>query len=106
MLHFGEDGAGSGAPASAIVVYTVGNPLIARGIVRANARAAYSIPPRLLVLETAGGRGARVHYHLPSSVMGVGEGVPGLDAQLFALDAKVARLVEKITEGRTAAAVL
>ncbi len=34
--------------------------------------------------------------------MGVGEGIPGLDEQLLALDAKVARLVEKITEGRTA----
>ncbi|KJA30009.1 hypothetical protein HYPSUDRAFT_73490 [Hypholoma sublateritium FD-334 SS-4] len=101
VLRFGVDSSGGG-----ILVYTIGNPLIARGIIRANARAAYSIPPRLLVLEVNGGAGARVHYHLPSSVMGGGEGVPGLDAQLLALDEKVARLVGRITERRPAGAAL
>lgn len=79
VLRFGTDNS-----VGRIIVYTIGNPLIARGIVGANPRAAYSIPPRLLVLETE--CGARARTVLPPAV---GEGAPGFDEQLLVLDANL-----------------
>lgn len=82
-----------------IVVYTIGNPLFAQPIMRYNPLAAYSIPPRLLIIEKPDGTGTTVSYHLPSSVMGmpVGENEPNLQMELKALDEKVEKLVQRIT---------
>lgn len=80
-----------------IVVYTFGNPLVAQAILKFNPLAAYSIPPRLLILEKHDG--AMVSYHLPSTVMGVpdGENHPTLQAELESLDHSVERLAVRIT---------
>lgn len=82
-----------------VVVYTVGNPLFAQSIMKYNLFAAYSIPPRLLVIDKPDGTGTTVSYHLPSSVMGmpVGENDPTLQIELEALDEKVEKLVQRIT---------
>lgn len=97
MLRFSSTGDATAQPA--VVVYTIGNPLIAQAILRHNPLAAYSIPPRLLVLEKPHGAGSVVYYHLPSSLMGIREGrsPPGLEKELQLLDAKVERLVTIIT---------
>ena len=89
-----------GAPkAPAVAAYTIGNPLIAQAILRYNPRAAYSIPPRLLILEKLNGAGTVVQYQLPSSVMSVQEGKnpPELEKELLSLDDKFERLVAIIT---------
>ncbi|KAF8879661.1 hypothetical protein CPB84DRAFT_1751602 [Gymnopilus junonius] len=79
-----------------IVVYTFGNPIFAQAIVKCNPFAAYSIPPRLLIVEKP--EGTSVSYHLPSTVMSIrGKNDPNLQAELEALDQKVERLVVKIT---------
>jgi uncharacterized protein (DUF302 family) len=82
-----------------IVVYTIGNPLFAQPIMIYNPFAAYSIPPRLLIIENPDGTGTTVSYHLPSSVMGmsVGENEPTLQIELEALDEKLEKLVQRIT---------
>ena len=84
-----------------IVVYTVGNPIIAQKILKYNPLAAYSIPPRLLIIEEP--QGTTVSYHLPSTVMGVlhGENHPILQAELELLDGRVERLAAKITAVRS-----
>jgi uncharacterized protein (DUF302 family) len=77
-------------------LYTFGNPLIAQGILGYDIRAALNIPPRLLVTEKEDHSGTKVLYHLPSSVMVVGDNNQMREA-VEALDAKVEKLVEKIT---------
>ncbi|KAJ3572473.1 hypothetical protein NP233_g3069 [Leucocoprinus birnbaumii] len=52
-----------------VVLYTIGNPLIAQTILRHDLRAGLHIPPRLLVQEKADRKGTFVMYQLPSSVM-------------------------------------
>jgi uncharacterized protein (DUF302 family) len=81
------------------VVYTIGNPLIAQKIMKHNAFAAYSIPPRLLILGKPDA-GTTVSYYLPSSVMGQLEGGedPILHARLQDLDNKLETLVKRITK--------
>ncbi|KAF8974278.1 hypothetical protein BDZ97DRAFT_1772800 [Flammula alnicola] len=82
-----------------IIVYTIGNPLIAQEMLKYNPLAAYSIPPRLLIIENPDGIGSSVSYHLPSTVMGLpdGENHPNLQAELEALDERLERLATKIT---------
>jgi len=82
-----------------IIAYTFGNPLVAQAILKYNPLAAYSIPPRLLILEKPDGTGSVVSYHLPSTVMGmpVGDNDPILQAELEALDQRVEKLAAKIT---------
>ncbi|KAF9000220.1 hypothetical protein BDQ17DRAFT_1327798 [Cyathus striatus] len=53
----------------AAVNYMIGNPLIAETILRHDMRAALFIPPRLTVLEKDEGKGTRLIYHLPSSLV-------------------------------------
>ncbi|KAF9452497.1 hypothetical protein P691DRAFT_794919 [Macrolepiota fuliginosa MF-IS2] len=77
----------------ATVLYTIGNPLIAQGILRHDLRAALHIPPRLLILEKVDRTGTNVIYQLPSSVMifpdnesqELREAVEGLDRKFEAL---------------------
>ncbi|KAJ3506047.1 hypothetical protein NLJ89_g7098 [Agrocybe chaxingu] len=81
-----------------VVVYTIGNPLFAQQIMKYNPFAAYSIPPRFLVLEKPDVSGTIVAYHLPSSVMSIpGVNDPALQAEVEALDMRVEQLVEKVT---------
>ncbi|KAJ7047429.1 hypothetical protein C8F04DRAFT_7683 [Mycena alexandri] len=79
-----------------LVVYVVGNPLLAQTVLQHDLRAAYNIPPRLLIIEKADGTGTDVVYHLPSSVMALGDNET-LKAAAEAIDGKFEALVERIT---------
>ncbi|KAJ7744502.1 hypothetical protein DFH07DRAFT_834543 [Mycena maculata] len=79
-----------------VVVYVIGNPLIAQTMFQHDLRGAFNIPPRLLVLEKADGTGTEVRYHLPSSVMVLDDNAK-LRAAAEALDIKLESLVERIT---------
>jgi uncharacterized protein (DUF302 family) len=81
------------------LVYTIGNPLIAKKILKNNVFAAYNIPPRLLISEKHD-VGTTVSYYLPSSVMGQLEGGEDhiLHASLQDLDIKLETLVKRITK--------
>ncbi|KAJ7179935.1 hypothetical protein C8R43DRAFT_382814 [Mycena crocata] len=80
-----------------VVVYVLGNPIIAQTMLQYDLRGAYNIPPRLLVLEKADGTGTDVIYHLPSSVMVLEDDNEELKAAAKVLDSKLESLVEKIT---------
>jgi uncharacterized protein (DUF302 family) len=79
----------------AATMYIFGNPFIAAGIMRYDVRAGLNVPPRLLVMEKEDHSGTRVIYHLPSSILVMGD-----DAEQKAaaedLDKKVENLVTKI----------
>jgi uncharacterized protein (DUF302 family) len=79
-----------------VVVYVLGNPLVAQTMLQHDLHGAYNIPPRLLVLEKADGTGTEVIYHLPSSVIALGDNEK-LRAAAQALDSKLEALVESIT---------
>jgi uncharacterized protein (DUF302 family) len=78
------------------VVYTIGNPLIARTIMQHDIRTGYTVPLRLMVLEKVNGTGTNVIYHLPSSVMGL-TNHPDLKVVLQELDEKLEKLVSSIS---------
>ncbi|KDR74823.1 hypothetical protein GALMADRAFT_70227 [Galerina marginata CBS 339.88] len=86
-----------------MVVYAFGNPFTGVAVLKHNPLAAYSIPPRLLILEKSDGTGTVVSYHLPSTVMGVpaGDNDPSLQAVLEILDKKIEKLAAKITAVET-----
>ncbi|KAJ7578381.1 hypothetical protein C8J56DRAFT_967800 [Mycena floridula] len=79
------------------VVYTIGNPLIAETMMKHDLRAAYNIPPRLLVLENEGEDKTSVIYHLPSSVNALGDNAE-LKAAAMSLDAKLDELLTKVSK--------
>jgi len=79
-----------------VIVYVLGNPLIAQTMLQHDLRGAYNIPPRVLVLEKADGTGTDVVYHLPSSVIALSDNEK-LRAAAEALDSKLEALVESIT---------
>ncbi|OCH84148.1 hypothetical protein OBBRIDRAFT_432331 [Obba rivulosa] len=91
-----------GAPdaASPTTVYTVGNALLAQTLLRHSLAASLHIPPRVLILARADGEGTCVVYDLPSSVIGpglVGSAHEELRAAAEAVDAKLERLIAKVT---------
>ncbi|KAJ7638760.1 hypothetical protein FB45DRAFT_1023525 [Roridomyces roridus] len=77
------------------VVYVIGNPLIAETMLRHDMQAGLNIPPRLMILEKKDGQGTEVVYHLPSSVIALGDDQSLRDAA-EALDRKIEQLVERI----------
>ncbi|KAJ7276338.1 hypothetical protein B0H12DRAFT_1084863 [Mycena haematopus] len=79
-----------------VVVYVLGNPLIAQTFLQHDLRGALNIPPRLLVLEKADGTGTDVVYHLPSSVIAL-DGNEKVRVAAEGLDGKLEALVESIT---------
>ncbi|ESK97627.1 hypothetical protein Moror_17489 [Moniliophthora roreri MCA 2997] len=81
-----------------IAVYTIGNPTIAQGIMKHDRRAAYNIPPRLLVLEKEDRTGTQLIYHLPSSVMVLDDSNTELTANVKALDKKLDQLMVEVTK--------
>ncbi|KAK0468276.1 uncharacterized protein EV420DRAFT_1503605 [Desarmillaria tabescens] len=78
------------------IVYTIGNPVIAETMLRHDLRASLNIPPRLLILEKADRSGTDIVYHLPSSVMALGDNTE-LKAAAQILDDKVEQLLTKVT---------
>jgi uncharacterized protein (DUF302 family) len=75
-------------------LYTLGNPLIARTMLRHAIEVGLNVPIRLIIFETAAGE-VRVGYDLPSSLMSrlansdVMEAASKLDAKLQALAERV-----------------
>lgn len=82
-------------------IYTIGNPLIAQSILKHDLDAGLHIPPRLLVQEKPEGKGTRVMYQLPSSIMVLpGSENTGLKELAEGLDRKFEALMRKITEAK------
>ncbi|KAJ7368245.1 hypothetical protein DFH08DRAFT_830854 [Mycena albidolilacea] len=100
FLYFNEFNHGAWlqlfASSPRVVVYVLGNPLVAQTMLQYDLRGAYNIPPRLLVLEKADGTGTEVIYHLPSSVIALSDNEK-LRVAAQALDSKLEALVESIT---------
>ncbi len=75
-------------------LYTLGNPLIARTMLRHDIGVGLNVPVRLIIFETAAGE-VRVGYDLPSSLMSrlansnVMEAASRLDAKLQALAERI-----------------
>jgi uncharacterized protein (DUF302 family) len=78
------------------VVYTIGNPLIAKDILKHDMSAGLDVPPKLLVQEMDNG-GTRILYDLPSSVMPAG-GPPSAEmkAALESLDSKFELMLNRV----------
>ena len=86
-----------GQEKTGMIAYVFGNPVFAKEIIKHNPLAAYSIPPRFLVIEKPGG--TTVTYHQPSSVMS--EPQKKSDSALMeavtGLDEKLEQLAKRIT---------
>ena len=73
------------------VMYTIGNPLIARTMLKHDIAAGLNVPVRLMIYEDAASRTTRLAYDLPSSLMSglqnekVTAAAQKLDAKLVAL---------------------
>jgi uncharacterized protein (DUF302 family) len=76
-------------------MYTIGNPLIARTMIKYNIGVGLNVPIRIAVHEDPETKKVIVSYNLPSSLMSalgnadVSEAAKGLDAKLIALAEKV-----------------
>ncbi|KAI0078083.1 TT1751-like protein [Panus rudis PR-1116 ss-1] len=76
-------------------VYTMGNPLVAQTMLKHDLTAGLHVPPKLLVQEIEGGKGSRVIYDLPSSVICL-NGNEELRKAALALDEKFENFVRKV----------
>lgn len=76
-------------------MYTIGNPLIARTMIKYDLGVGLNVPVRIAVYEEPSSGKVRVAYNLPSSLMSalddedVSEAAEALDAKLIALAEKV-----------------
>jgi uncharacterized protein (DUF302 family) len=76
-------------------MYTIGNPLIARTMIKYNLGVGLNVPVRIAVYEEPSSGKVYVTYNLPSSLMSalhdkdVGEAARALDAKLIAVAEKV-----------------
>jgi uncharacterized protein (DUF302 family) len=75
-------------------LYVLGNPLIARTMLRHDLSVGLDVPVRLIVYEEAGG--CRLAYDLPSSLMAYTANAPLLEAARE-LDAKLIALARTVT---------
>lgn len=82
-----------------VVMYTLGNPLIAITMLRHDIRAGLNVPVRLLIYRDEASGTTRLAYDVPSTLMGNIENDPCLDAAR-GLDAKLAALAEQATGAR------
>jgi uncharacterized protein (DUF302 family) len=87
--YFGIDTSPSG------FVYTYGNPIFAAGIMKHYLCAGLNLPLRLFVTEKGDRSGTRIIYHLPSSLVVLGDNIE-LKAIAEELDARVERLVNRV----------
>ena len=77
------------------VVFTLGNPLIAKDIMKHTMEAGLNIPPKVLVQATPTG-GTRILYDLPSSTFGPGSVNPELKGLLEGLDNKLEKMIRRV----------
>ena len=73
-------------------MYTIGNPLIARTMLRHETAAGLNVPVRVIIFQDAEKK-TRLGYHVPSSLMAV-YGNPAVQRACAALDAKLERLAK------------
>jgi uncharacterized protein (DUF302 family) len=73
-------------------MYTIGNPLIARTMLRHEIAAGLNVPVRVVLFED-GEKKTRLGYHLPSSLMAVYDNA-NVQKACAALDAKLERLAK------------
>jgi hypothetical protein len=77
------------------IAYTIGNPLIARTMLRHELAAGLNVPVRVYIYESKDGK-TRLAYHEPSSLMSV-YGNEEVTEACKALDAKLATLAAQVT---------
>jgi len=77
-------------------LYTIGNPLIARTMIRHDLGVGLNVPVRVLIYEDPASGATRLAYDLPSSLMS-GPGNADVDAAARKLDAKLVALAEAAT---------
>jgi uncharacterized protein (DUF302 family) len=77
-------------------MYTIGNPLIARTMLRHSVAAGLNVPIRLLIHEDAESGTTRIAYDLPSSLMSV-LNHPEVTAAALKLDAKLIALAVQVS---------
>lgn len=90
-IDHGEWMSTHGGRKSRAIMYTIGNPLIARTMLKHDAAAGLNVPVRLLIYEDANSATTRIAYDLPSTLMSVLENDELLDAAKK-LDAKLIAL--------------
>ena len=83
-------------------VYSIGNPLIAQGMLRHDLAAALHVPPRIVIIELTGGKGTRVVYDDPAALIPVPskQGVEvetEMESVALELSRKLEALVQTIT---------
>ncbi|KAJ3723030.1 hypothetical protein EV361DRAFT_643481 [Lentinula raphanica] len=88
-INYYKPGTGS------VVVYVIGNPVIAQTMMVEDIRASFNIPPRVLVVEKEDKTGTEIHYHLPSAVYAISD-KPALKAAAESLDGKLEALIRKV----------
>lgn len=76
------------------VMYTIGNPLIARTMLRHDMAAGLNVPVRIHIYEGSDGQ-TRVGYYQPSSLMSA-FGNEGVTNACRALDGKLAQLAKEV----------
>ena len=77
------------------IVFTFGNPLIAKEFLKHDLSYGLHVPPKILVQETENG-GTRILYDLPSSIIPRGTASGEAKAALLALDDKLERMVRRV----------
>lgn len=77
------------------IVFTLGNPLIAKEIMKHDMVAGLNVPPKILLQATETG-GSCIQYDLPSSTLGVAKMSPEMKTALEDLDNKLERMVRKV----------
>jgi uncharacterized protein (DUF302 family) len=75
-------------------MYTIGNPLIARTMLRHEMAAGLNVPVRVLIFQDAG-ENTRLGYHVPSSLMAVYDNAAVM-AACADLDAKLEHLAKTV----------
>ncbi len=79
-----------------VLMYTIGNPLIAITILKHDIAAGLNVPVRLTIYRHEASGTTRLGYDLPSSLM-IGLGNPAVTDAAEKLDAKLAALAEHAT---------
>jgi uncharacterized protein (DUF302 family) len=84
------------APGAKARLYTIGNPLIARTMIKHDLGVGLDVPVRVLIYEDPPSGAVRLAYDLPSSLMS-GLRNPDVDVAARNLDAKLVALAEVAT---------
>ncbi|KAI0340218.1 hypothetical protein BDW22DRAFT_1360762 [Trametopsis cervina] len=78
------------------VVFTLGNPLLAKEIMKYDMEAGLHIPPQMIVQQTEKG-GTKISYDVPSTIMpGAKKPSKGMMASMKTVDQKLEKLVRKV----------